>query len=120
MLYCSITICFCNYETKQALKSNTVFYSLILYLCRHITSTVMLKLLLIVTIIVALAFLLLGINVFLLKRKFPETEVGRNKDMMQLGLTCPKCDEKRKYRYKSKPVKLNPGKLRPDWSSILK
>jgi len=78
----------------------------------------MLKLLIIVLIIVALSFLMLGVNVFLFKKKFPETEVGRNKNMAKLGLTCPVCDEKRSQSRPNKPVKLNPDKLTPDWSSL--
>lgn len=56
----------------------------------------MIKLLIVVLILVTSAFLLLGMNVFFFRRKFPETEVGKNKDMHKLGLVCPKCEEKRK------------------------
>ncbi len=63
----------------------------------------MLKLLIVVVILVASAFLLLGLNIFFLKRKFPETEVGKNKNMNKLGLVCPKCEEKRKCRQFNDP-----------------
>ena len=78
----------------------------------------MIKLLIVAVIIVALAFLMLGANLLVFKRKFPETEVGRNKNMAKLGLTCPQCDEKRIHGHRKKPVKLNPDKMAPDWESI--
>ncbi len=53
-------------------------------------------------VLVAIAFVGLGINIFFRKTAFPETEVGKNKDMKALGLTCAKCDEMRKYRQMKK------------------
>jgi hypothetical protein len=50
-------------------------------------------------------------------RKFPETEVGKNKDMIRLGLRCPQCEERSRYR-KLQPVKLNLKTLQPDWTNI--
>ncbi|MFO7829023.1 MAG: hypothetical protein R6V23_10405 [Bacteroidales bacterium] len=41
-----------------------------------------------------LAFIALGFNVFFRKnKKFPETSVGKNKDMRKLGLSCAKHEE---------------------------
>ncbi|MFO7370114.1 MAG: hypothetical protein R6X09_07595 [Bacteroidales bacterium] len=77
----------------------------------------MLQVLLIAIAIVALAVLLLGINIFVFGRKFPETEVGKNKNMIRLGLRCPQCEEKARYR-RSKPVRLSPSELRPDWKAM--
>ncbi len=77
----------------------------------------MLQILLIAIVIVALAVLLLGINIFVFGRKFPETEVGRNKNMIRLGLRCPQCEERARYR-RSKPATLNPSELKPDWKAI--
>ena len=80
----------------------------------------MIKLLLIVVVLVAIAFILLGINIFLFRRKFPETEIGRNKDMIKLGLTCPHCEERKIYE--KRPVvrasRIKPELLKPDWSKI--
>jgi hypothetical protein len=77
----------------------------------------MLQILLIAIVIVALAVLLLGINIFVFGRKFPETEVGQNKNMIKLGIRCPHCEERSRYRH-SKPVRLRPSELRPDWKAI--
>lgn len=77
----------------------------------------MLQVLLIAIVVVAAAILLLGINIFVFGRKFPETEVGRNKNMIRLGLRCPHCEEKARYR-KSKPAMLRSSELKPDWKAI--
>jgi hypothetical protein len=75
----------------------------------------MLQLIIISVTLVTVAILLIGINVFFFGRKFPETEVGRNPDMIKLGLRCPKCEEStiyhpvRQIRYKT---------LKPDWELI--
>ncbi len=80
----------------------------------------MIQVLAIVVGLVAIAVFMLGINIFLFGRKFPETEVGRNKDMIRLGLRCPKCEERKDNRKIIHPRAINPGKLQPDWSSLVK
>jgi hypothetical protein len=68
---------------------------------------------------VAIAFLLLGLNIFFRKDgKFPETEVGRNKQMRNLGITCPKCDEIQAWREVKKrgKLKIKPSELKIDLS----
>ena len=80
----------------------------------------MLKLLVIVVLVVALAFVLLGINIFLFRRKFPETEVGRNRDMKKLGLACPHCEERKRIRKILKPAGIRPENLKPDWKNLRK
>lgn len=77
----------------------------------------MLQLILIVSIIVGFALLLLGINIFVFGRKFPETEVGKNVNMIKLGLRCPQCEERIHYR-KMKQRRINFRTLRPDWSVL--
>ena len=77
----------------------------------------MLQLLVIVSALVALSVLLLGINIFVFGRKFPETEVGKNKHMIRLGLRCPQCEE-RKLNQKSFRFKMNGKSLKPDWSIL--
>jgi len=77
----------------------------------------MIQLLIIVSAIVALSILMLGINIFVFGRKFPETEVGKNKNMIRLGLRCPQCEERIQYR-KLRPVKVNMKTLQPDWLAL--
>ena len=48
--------------------------------------------------LVGIAFLGLGVNIFFRKTAFPETEVGKNRDMKRLGITCAKCEERRIYK----------------------
>jgi hypothetical protein len=68
-------------------------------------------------VLVAFSVLLLGINIFLFHKKFPETAIGRNKHMIQLGLRCPRCEELKNHRQKINPGKINVRNLHPDWSS---
>jgi hypothetical protein len=77
----------------------------------------MLQLIIIVSALVAISILLLGINIFVFGRQFPETEVGKNKNMIRLGLRCPHCEERIRYR-KIKPIKINLKKLQPDWGTL--
>jgi hypothetical protein len=77
----------------------------------------MLQLIIIVSALVAISILLLGINIFVFGRNFPETEVGKNKNMIRLGLRCPQCEERIRYR-KIKPVKINLKTLQPDWGTL--
>ncbi|MBA7582925.1 hypothetical protein ES708_24863 [subsurface metagenome] len=52
------------------------------------------KLFLITGVVVAVSFLAMGISVFFRKNgKFPTFEIGKNKDMRKLGITCAKHDE---------------------------
>lgn len=44
--------------------------------------------------LMTIAFLALGFNVFFRKnKKFPETSVGKNRDMRKMGLSCAKHEE---------------------------
>jgi len=50
-------------------------------------------------VLVAFVFVGLGLNMLIRKNgKFPETEVGSNKDMHKLGITCTKHDEMKEFR----------------------
>jgi len=80
----------------------------------------MIQLLAIVIGLVAIAVFMLGINIFLFRRKFPETDIGRNKDMIRLGLRCPRCEERKDNGKIIHPSTIDPGKLQPDWSSMAK
>lgn len=51
------------------------------------------KLLLLVLGLIAISFIALGFNIFFRKKKFPQTSVGKNKDMHNLGLSCAKHEE---------------------------
>jgi hypothetical protein len=77
----------------------------------------MLHLIVIASVIVALCLVLLGVNIFIFRRDFPQTEVGKNRNMIRLGIRCPHCEERIQYR-KFKPVKIKQGNLVPDWKQI--
>lgn len=70
-------------------------------------------------VVVGVAFLALGLNIFFVKgRDFPETEVGKNKVMREMGLNCVKCEEGRKYREAKKKLaakNINPANLSLDF-----
>lgn len=51
------------------------------------------ELLLLVSGLIAISFIAMGFNIFLRKKKFPQTSVGGNKDMRKLGLSCAKHEE---------------------------
>jgi len=75
------------------------------------------ELIIIAVVIVTISILLLGVNIFIFGRKFPETEVGKNRNMIKLGLKCPHCEERNLFK-KTKPYLPQPDKLRPDWNLI--
>lgn len=80
----------------------------------------MLSVLVIVLVVVALSVLMLGVNIFLFRRSFPETEVGKNKHMIRLGLRCPQCEERMRYRKTTvRPASVNIKSLHPDWSKLV-
>jgi hypothetical protein len=75
------------------------------------------KIILLSIFIIAIVFIGLGISIFFRKNgKFPETEIGHNKNMKKLGITCVKCDETRriKKRYLIQIPKIKPSDLRLD------
>jgi hypothetical protein len=75
------------------------------------------KLFLAAAVLTAIAFAALGLNIIFRKGgKFPETEVGRNKRMRDLGISCPKCDEMNAWREmnRQKRKKINPSELKLD------
>lgn len=76
---------------------------------------------LISVVLIAISFLALGVGIFLSKEgTFPETELGRNRHMRELGITCAKCDERRKWneiKKRQKP-KIIPEKLKIDLSGF--
>lgn len=70
--------------------------------------------------LVGIAFLALGVNVFFRKDgQFPETEVGKNKHMRELGIFCTKCEEGKSYRKMKRKLaakNINPLNLTMDVS----
>jgi hypothetical protein len=61
------------------------------------------------TVILGLCFAGLAITIIIKKNgKFPETEIGRNKNMQQLGIRCTKQEELRKWRSGVNPASGNP------------
>ncbi|MBE9509540.1 MAG: hypothetical protein IMY71_01575 [Bacteroidetes bacterium] len=64
------------------------------------------KLFLITVVVVAVSFLAMGISIFFKKNgKFPSFEIGKNKEMRKLGITCAKHDELKYHNHlkKGKP-----------------
>ncbi|HRW63870.1 MAG TPA: hypothetical protein P5132_10290 [Bacteroidales bacterium] len=52
------------------------------------------EVLFLVLALLTIAFLGMGFNIFFRKnKKFPQTSVGKNKDMRKLGLSCAKHEE---------------------------
>ncbi len=66
----------------------------------------------IVLFIVLVSFVLLGFNIFFRNVRFPETEIGRNKAMRKLGLSCPRCDEMKTFSKKPQHIAINPEELK--------
>lgn len=72
-------------------------------------------------VVVGISFLALGFNIFFVKgRDFPETEVGKNKTMREMGLYCVKCEEGKKFREAKRKIaakNINPANLKLDIQS---
>jgi len=69
----------------------------------------LLILIIISAILLALCFAGLALNILLRKNgKFPETEVGDNKHMRRLGITCVKQDELSRWK-KQRSVRRKAG-----------
>lgn len=77
---------------------------------------------LIAIVLVGISFLILGVRIFFVKGgNFPETEVGTNRNMRHLGITCVKCDENKRYREavrKRAAKNINPLYLKVDVSGL--
>jgi hypothetical protein len=57
------------------------------------------KVILISILLISLAFIGLGVSIFFRKGgRFPEIEIGRNKNMRKLGIYCVKCEENKIFR----------------------
>jgi len=69
-------------------------------------------------LVVGVSFLILGFNIFLRKdKRFPETEIGKNRKMRELGISCVRCDEmksRKKIKRKLMIDKINPSELKVD------
>jgi len=51
------------------------------------------KTLLLVLVLMTLAILAMGVNIFFRNRKFPQTAIGHNKEMRKMGITCARSTE---------------------------
>jgi len=59
------------------------------------------ELILLTIIVVGISFLLLSFNIIIKKNgKFPDTEIGHNREMRALGLSCAKSQERALWRVK--------------------
>lgn len=76
------------------------------------------EVILLTIVVVGVSFLALGLNIFFVKgRDFPETEVGKNKVMREMGLYCVKCEEGKKFREAKRKLaakNINPANLTLD------
>ncbi len=70
------------------------------------------KILIATVIFVIISVLLLGINIFFFKKKFPETSVGHNRNMKKLGIWCVKCEEQKKFHQEKSRFRVHPKKIR--------
>jgi hypothetical protein len=67
--------------------------------------------------LISIAFIGMGISIFFRKGgKFPETEIGHNKYMKRLGITCVKCEESKKMKkiFLRQKLIIKPSELRLD------
>jgi hypothetical protein len=75
-------------------------------------------------VLVGIAFLALGVNIFFVKgRNFPETEIGKNKTMRDMGIYCVKCEEGKNFREAKRKLaakKINPANLKLDLPRFVK
>lgn len=77
------------------------------------------KVFLLSILLISLAFIALGVSIFFRKGgKFPETEIGHNKHMKKMGITCVKCEETKKTKKKLiiERLKITPSELKLDIS----
>ncbi len=74
----------------------------------------MLQVFIIAVFLMAFVFIALGVNIFFANKPFPETEVGKNKKMKEMGIECTKCSEWRKHneRKRFREVKIDISKLK--------
>jgi hypothetical protein len=60
-------------------------------------------------VILGLCFAGLAITIIIKKNgEFPETEIGRNKNMQRLGIRCAKQEELSRWQNNTKPASDNP------------
>jgi hypothetical protein len=90
-----------NIISKQISK-----FKVTCYLCKK--KMEVFKLIGLAVILMALMFIGLGFNIFFRKKKFPETEVGHNKEMRKRGIKCARTEEIHLWR-KNKNLPLPDG-----------
>ena len=77
------------------------------------------KIFLLAVLLVSIAFIALGISIFFRRDgKFPETEIGKNKKMRELGIYCVKCEERKEWNKKNRNAKIKPDTLKIDLSRL--
>jgi len=76
---------------------------------------------LLTALLIGIAFIGLGIRIFFHRdKKFPETEIGSNRNMRRLGISCAAGEERRLWRGKQKKnnTLIDPKKLKIDWNNL--
>ncbi len=79
------------------------------------------KIFLLAVILIAISFIALGVSIFFRKNgKFPETEIGKNKKMRELGIYCVMCEEKIQWKKMKKAQKsiIRPDQLKIDLTRL--
>mgnify|MGYP001279522039 CR=1 FL=1 len=66
----------------------------------------MIQVLLLTIVLLAIAILGLGVNVFIRKRKFPNTHIGGNKEMMKRGIYCAKTFDKIEHKKAIEEIRI--------------
>lgn len=66
----------------------------------------MIKILLLSLVFISIAFLALGVNIFIRKKKFPHTHIGGNKEMAKRGIYCAKTFDKIEQKKVKEEIRL--------------
>lgn len=67
---------------------------------------IMVQVLLVSVVLIAMAIIGMGVNVFLRKRKFPNTHIGGNKEMVKRGIYCAKTMDKIEQKKVKEEIRL--------------
>lgn len=86
---------------------------------KHTTMNLFLIVLGLSVVLLALGLLGMAFNIVFLKKRFPETSVGHNKNLRKLGIKCEKCEEMKRCRPKNNKQQESKNAQLPDFGQIL-